>query len=65
MVDIPVAFGISKADTTTNRYMQELPEPVQQMMGSVYGINSPTARGKTKLRQIAIKRNQTGSPEER
>jgi hypothetical protein len=26
----------AKADTTANEYMQELPESVQQMMGSVY-----------------------------
>jgi integrase len=34
--DIQAHLRHTKADTTANEYMQELPESVQQMVGSVY-----------------------------
>ena len=34
--DIQSHLRHSRADTTANEYMQELPESVQQMVGSVY-----------------------------
>ncbi len=34
--DIQAHLRHAKADTTANEYMQELPESVQQMVGSVY-----------------------------
>ena len=35
--DIQAHLRHSKADTTANEYMQELPESVKQMVDSVYG----------------------------
>jgi hypothetical protein len=32
----------SRADTTANEYMQELPESVQQMVGTVYAMLTAT-----------------------
>jgi hypothetical protein len=34
--DIQAHLRHAKADTTANEYMQELPESVKQMVGSVY-----------------------------
>jgi hypothetical protein len=34
--DIQAHLRHSRADTTANEYMQELPESVQQMVGTVY-----------------------------
>ena len=36
--DIQAHLRHSRADTTANEYMQELPESVQQMVGSVYAM---------------------------
>ena len=45
--DIQAHLRHSRADTTANEYMQELPESVQQMVGTVYAMltgNSTTPR---------------------
>ena len=43
--DIQSHLRHSRADTTANEYMQELPESVQQMVGTVYEmLTSATAR---------------------
>jgi hypothetical protein len=34
----------SRADTTANEYMQELPESVQQMVGTVHAMLTSTAK---------------------
>ncbi len=36
--DIQAHLRHSRADTTANEYMQELPESVQQMVGTVYAM---------------------------
>ena len=36
--DIQSHLRHSRADTTANEYMQELPESVQQMVGTVYAM---------------------------
>jgi hypothetical protein len=36
--DIQSRLRHSRADTTANEYMQELPESVQQMVGMVYAM---------------------------
>ena len=36
--DIQAHLRHSRADTTANEYMQELPESVQQMVGAVYAM---------------------------
>ena len=36
--DVQAHLRRSKADTTANEYMQELPESVQQMVGTVYAM---------------------------
>jgi predicted transcriptional regulator len=36
--DIQAHLRHAKADTTANEYMQELPESVKQMVGSVYAM---------------------------
>jgi hypothetical protein len=36
--DIESHLRHSRADTTANEYMQELPESVQQMVGTVYEL---------------------------
>ena len=36
--DIQSQLRHSRADTTANEYMQEFPESVQQMVGTVYSI---------------------------
>jgi hypothetical protein len=36
--DIQSYLRHSRADTTANEYMQELPESVQQMVGTVYAM---------------------------
>jgi integrase len=36
--DIQSHLRHSRADTTANEYMQELPESVQQMVGTVYEL---------------------------
>jgi hypothetical protein len=33
----------SRADTTANEYMQELPESLEQMVGTVYAMLTSTA----------------------
>jgi hypothetical protein len=38
--DIQAHLRHAKADTTANEYMQELPESVKQMVGSVYAMLS-------------------------
>ena len=38
MKDIQSHLRHSRADTTANEYMQELPESVQQMVGTVYAM---------------------------
>jgi len=42
--DIQSHLWHSRADTTTNEYMQELPESVQQMVGTVYDMFTTTAQ---------------------
>ena len=42
--DIQSHLRHSRADTTANEYMQELPESVQQMVGTVYAMLTSTAR---------------------
>ena len=45
MKDIQSHLRHSRADTTANEYMQELPESVQQMVGTVFAmLASATAR---------------------
>ena len=44
MKDIQSHLRHSRADTTTNEYMQELPESVQQMVGSVYQMLTTAAK---------------------
>jgi integrase len=41
--DIQSHLRHSRADTTANEYMQELPESVQQMVGTVYAMLTSTA----------------------
>ena len=41
--DIQSHLWHSRADTTANEYMQELPESVQQMVGSVYQMLTSVA----------------------
>ena len=41
--DIQAYLRHAKADTTVNEYMQELPESVKQMAGSVYAMLSMQA----------------------
>ena len=41
--DIQSHLRHSRADTTANEYMQELPESVQQMVGTVYSMLTTTA----------------------
>ncbi len=41
--DIQSHLRHSRADTTANEYMQELPESVQQMVGSVYQMLTTAA----------------------
>jgi integrase len=41
--DIQSHLRHSRADTTANEYMQELPEGVQQMVGTVYSMLTTTA----------------------
>ena len=41
--DIQSHLRHSRADTTANEYMQELPERVQQMVGSVYAMLTSAA----------------------
>ena len=41
--DIQSHLRHSRADTTANEYMQELPESVQQMVGSVYAMLTSAA----------------------
>ena len=41
--DIQAHLRHAKADTTANEYMQELPESVKQMVGSVYAMLSMQA----------------------
>jgi integrase len=41
--DIQAHLRHAKADTTANEYMQELPESVKQMVGSVYAMLSMRA----------------------
>ncbi len=41
--DIQAHLRHSRADTTANEYMQELPESVQQMVGTVYALLTETA----------------------
>ena len=41
--DIQAHLRHAKADTTANEYMQELPEGVKQMVGSVYAMLSMQA----------------------
>ncbi len=38
MKDIQAHARHSRADTTVNEYVQELPESVQQMVGTVYAM---------------------------
>ena len=38
MKDIQSHLRHSRADTTANEYMQELPKSVQQMIGTVYAM---------------------------
>ena len=40
--DIQAHLRHSRADTTANEYMQELPESVQQMVGTVYALLTET-----------------------
>ena len=40
--DIQAHLRHSRADTTANEYMQELPESVQQMVGTVYAMLTET-----------------------
>ncbi len=42
MKDIQEHLRHSRADTTANEYMQELPESVQQMVGTVYALLTET-----------------------
>jgi integrase len=44
--DIQSHLRHSRADTTANEYMQELPESVQQMVGTVYAMLTGTAARK-------------------
>ena len=44
--DVQSHLRHSRADTTVNEYMQELPERVQQMLGTVYAKLTSTAQGK-------------------
>ncbi|HWB32932.1 MAG TPA: tyrosine-type recombinase/integrase [Acidobacteriaceae bacterium] len=56
--DIQAHLRHAKADTTANEYMQELPESVQEMVGSVYGMlakGAPKKLGSGKLQQNATK----------
>jgi integrase len=62
--DIQAHLRHAKADTTANEYMQELPESVQQMVGSVYiylmlAKGGEDEKGSERLLPKAIK-----SPEE-
>jgi len=41
--DIQSHLRHSRADTTANEYMQELPESVQQMVGTVYAMLTSNA----------------------
>jgi integrase len=41
--DVQSHLRHSRADTTANEYMQELPESVQQMVGTVYAMLTSTA----------------------
>jgi integrase len=41
--DIQSHLPHSRADTTANEYMQELPESVQEMVGTVYAMLTSTA----------------------
>jgi len=41
--DVQSHLRHSRADTTANEYMQELPESVQQMVGTVYAMLTLTA----------------------
>ena len=41
--DIQSHLRHSRADTTANEYMQELPESVRQMVGTVYSMLTTTA----------------------
>ena len=43
MKDIQSHLRHSRADTTANEYMQELPESVQQMVGAVYAMLTSNA----------------------
>ena len=42
MKDIQSHLRHSRADTIANEYMQELPESVQQMVGTVYAMLTAT-----------------------
>ncbi len=44
--DIQAHLRHAKADTTANEYMQELPESVKQMVGSVYTILAQTHKSR-------------------
>ena len=56
--DIQAHLRHAKADTTANEYMQELPESVQAMVGSVYLMldkGTQQKRGPDEMQQNATK----------
>lgn len=55
--DIQVHLRHSKADTTANEYMQELPGSVKQMVGSVYAML--TKKGNLRLGSADLLPNAT------
>jgi integrase len=60
--DIQAHLRHSRPDTTANEYMQELPESVQQMVGSVYLML--TKGGEEKVCFEDLPQNATNTPEE-
>jgi integrase len=53
--DIQAHLRHANADTTANEYMQELPERVKKMVGSVYAMLTKTRESAKKLRRFATK----------
>ena len=60
--DIQAHLRHAKADTTANEYMQELPESVKQMVGSVYAML--TKGGDIEMSLQRLPQNATNSCEE-
>jgi integrase len=46
--DVQSHLRHSRADTTANEYIQELPESVQQMVGTVYAMLTSTATSRSR-----------------